>query len=209
MSEIKIVSFDVEGTLVTFDFTGAIWYEGIPESYAKKYCISFEKALQTVKSEYDKVSDQRMEWYDINYWTQKFDIGISSEVMSRYVDRIKFYPEVLDVLASLDKRYQLVAASGTPREFLAYLLADVNSHFTKVFSSTSDYKSVKNKEFFGTVCREMKVSPGQIVHVGDNKQFDFDSASAAGIKSYFLDRSAKRQDSTITSLSQLKELLIG
>ena len=209
MNNVKIVSFDVEGTLVTFDFTAAIWYEGIPESFAAKYGITFDKALQTVKAEYDKVTDQRMEWYDINYWTNKFHIGISSDVMSRYIDRIKFYPEVFDVLASLDKRYQLVAASGTPREFLAYLLADVKSHFAKVFSSTSDYRSVKNKEFFGNICKEMNVKPNQIVHVGDNKQFDFDSASAAGIKSYFLDRSATRQDSTINSLSQLKELLIG
>ena len=163
--------------------------------------------MKIVKAEYDKVSDQRMEWYDINYWTNKFDIGISHAVMSRYVDRIKFFPEALDVLASLNKRYQLVVASGTPREFLTFLLADVKSHFTKIFSSTSDYRSVKNRNFFTSLCREMNVSPDQVVHVGDNKQFDFASASAAGIKSYFLDRSAVRQDSTINSLEQLKDLL--
>jgi len=35
-AEIKIISFDVEGTLVSPDFSQAVWYEGIPALYSQR-----------------------------------------------------------------------------------------------------------------------------------------------------------------------------
>ena len=209
MKDINIISFDVEGTLVTTDFSAAIWFEGIPQSYAARHGISTEAATKILISEYEKISDQRMEWYDVNYWLKRFDLGSPSVLLSRYRDRIKYYPEVSGVLSALSQKYTLIVASGTPRDFLGHLLTEINSYFAQIFSSTSDYKSVKNRNFYSSICQEMKTQPHKIVHVGDNRQFDYESAQEAGMQSYYLNRSAAAEHQyTLNSLSELIDLLL-
>ena len=75
MSKIKVVSFDADGTLVTPDFSQAVWYEGVPSLYARKNGISFQEAKAFIEKEYQVVGDCRVEWYDIKYWLQRFGLG--------------------------------------------------------------------------------------------------------------------------------------
>jgi putative hydrolase of the HAD superfamily len=208
MKKYSIISFDVEGTLVTTDFSAAIWFEGIPESYARKYGISFQQARNTITKEYDKVGDQRIEWYDVNYWVRKFDIGSSYDLLKKYQNRIGIYPEVTEVLELLSKNYRLIICSGTPREFLVHLLKDIESYFTEIFSSTSDFKSTKNRDFYTGICRKMESEPEQILHVGDNYQFDFHEPMQIGLRAYYLNRAETgKKDNTIRSLAELSSLL--
>jgi HAD superfamily hydrolase (TIGR01549 family) len=208
MNKFSIISFDVEGTLITTDFSAAIWFEGIPESYAKKHGMSFEQGRKTVMAEYEKIGDQRIEWYDINYWTNKFDIGSSYELLKRYQNKIGIYPDVMEILESLSKKYRLIICSGTPREFLVHLLKDIEVYFSDVFSSTSDFKSTKNRDFYTGICRKMASTPEQIVHIGDNYQFDFQEPRQIGLQAYYLNRTkTEEQENTIQSLLELNNLL--
>ncbi len=93
LDEVKIISFDVEGTLVTPDFSYAVWFEAIPERYAEKNGIDLELARKTVEEEYRKVGDQRLEWYDVRYWFEKLGLGAPDPVMERCRSRVHYYPE--------------------------------------------------------------------------------------------------------------------
>ena len=126
-----------------------------------------------VEKEYQKVGDQRLEWYDIRYWFDRLDLGAPDPVMEGCQSKVSYYPEVRDVLSSLSGRYQLTVASGSPREFLHHLLRDIEPYFASVFSSVSDYKQLKTVEFYREMCQMLGIQPGQVVHVGDNRQFDF------------------------------------
>jgi putative hydrolase of the HAD superfamily len=85
MSMIKVVSFDADGTLVTPDFSQAVWYDGIPSLYARKYRISFQKAKEFIEKEYQVVGDQRIEWYDITYWLKLFGLdGSHGQILEDY-----------------------------------------------------------------------------------------------------------------------------
>ena len=208
MSTIKVISFDVEGTLVTTDFSYGIWFEAMPESYAQRHGLTIEQAKIAVEKEYRKIGDQQMEWYDINYWVKKFDLGTQDMLMEKCKHRVAYYPEVAELLSSLDGNYTLSLASGSPREFLHYLLRDIRPYFDYVFSSTSDYKQLKDSNFYEKICREMAVYPEQVMHVGDNWQFDYCAARDAGLQALYLDRSGQKCDKdSLTSLTQISNFL--
>ena len=71
---LKIISFDVDGTLVDLEYNDLIWFKEIPELVAKKMKISFEKSLKFVHEEYTKLGEHDLNWYDINYWISYFGL---------------------------------------------------------------------------------------------------------------------------------------
>ncbi len=207
---IKVVSFDVEGTLVTTDFSSAIWFEMIPQRYAQRYSLDFEEATRRIRKEYDSVGDQRLEWYDVQYWFTRFDLGRADIAMEKLQNRVNYYPDTKDVLEKLGERYKLSVASGSPRPFLKHLLHGIEHKFSSVFSSTSDFKKVKSADFYREICDRLGVDAGQVVHIGDNMQFDFLEPDSVGIQAFHLDREGKSGNpAALRSLSQLADLLDG
>ena len=208
MRQIELVSLDAEGTLVTPDFSETIWHEAIPALYAQKKGLDFAQAKKSITEEYDKVGVHRLEWYDIEYWFGRLDLGSSQPVIESCLNRISHYPEVMDVLSSLAGRYQLVVASGTPLKLLDYLLRGIKPYFVRVFSSISHYRQVKTPDFYLKICGEMGVEPYRVIHVGDSWQFDFLNASQAGINALYVDRSGANHQDSLGDLTRLKDLLV-
>ena len=210
MDNIKVVSFDLEGTLVTPDFSKAVWYEGIPYLYAKSYGITFEKAKAIVREKYQEVGDQRNEWYDIKYWLSRFRLDDYRDLLEYYKHEVSQYPDVLQVLSSLKKKYTLIIATGTAREFLPHLLDGLEGYFVRVFSSISDYSQIKSPQFYAKVCEETGVKPFEMVHVGDSWDFDFLSPKEAGIKAFYLDRRGRRKgDEVVENLKEFADKVIS
>jgi len=207
-NDIKIISFDVEGTMVTTEFSYAIWFEMIPGRYAVRHGVDMEEATRQIKEAYNSVGDQRLEWYNVQYWFTRFDLGEADIAMEQLQNRVNYFPETKDVLDRLGRDYKLSVASGSPRPFLKHLLRDVEHNFSTIFSSTSDFQQVKTAEFYRGMCRQLGVEPRQVVHVGDNLQFDFSEPASVGIYSFHLDREGTTGNpASLRSLGQLAELL--
>ncbi len=209
MSHIEVISFDAEGTLVTPDFSQSLWHEAIPALYAERNGMELAQAKEMVVMEYDKIGEQRIEWYDINYWFRYLQLGTPQTVIQMCQDKLCYYPEVIEVLSSLSKKYKLIIASGTPLELLCHLLQDIESYFDHIFSSTSHYKQLKTPDFYHEICKTMNIKPGQIVHVGDNWQFDFLNPKQVGINAIYLDRSGNNHQECISSLMELISYLLS
>jgi FMN phosphatase YigB (HAD superfamily) len=207
MKQIELISFDAEGTVVTPDFSQAIWHEAIPALYAQKQGLDLAQAKRRITDEYGRIGDQRLEWYDIEYWFSYLGLGSSEPVIQSCLGKISYYPEVTEVLSYLASEYKLIVASGTPLELLHCLLRDIKPYFVRIFSSVSHYRQLKNPDFYIGVCEEMSVKPSRVIHVGDNWQFDFLNAQQAGINALYLDRSGRDHQESLSDLSQLKQLL--
>jgi len=171
--------------------------------YARSRGIGVQEAKRTVFAEYMRIGMKSREWFDIDYWFNKFELGPSAPVIESHRHLIEFYPDAVPVLQSLRGRYRLVVASSTPYEFLEPLLRDVSPYFTRMFSATSEFGSVKDAEFFGWMCHELDVDAGRVVHVGDSWNKDHLSAGNAGLLSYHLDR----EETNGSSLHSLWDLL--
>jgi putative hydrolase of the HAD superfamily len=197
MDKVKIVSFDAEGTLVTPYFTQAIWHEEIPTLYAQNNGISFEQAKAFVQQEYNLIGEQRMEWYDIKFWFGRFGLSNYRQLLHSQKHRISVYPEVEEVLFALSQTYELIVISNSSTEFLDVLLEGIRDHFTRIFSSISNYEGLKTADFYLNVCQAMGVEPEEMAHVGDLWNSDLVIPRRIGIKAFYLDRNGGRQGSEV------------
>jgi FMN phosphatase YigB (HAD superfamily) len=204
---IRVVSFDAEGTLASHTFSRTIWQEVVPRLYGQKHGISTADAMERVFAEYSTIGPDRREWFDISYWFRRFGLGDPSPVFESYRSLIHIYPDVPPVLEAVKDRFVLVVASSTPQEFLKPLLRDVQPLFAHVFSSTSACGRLKDEGFFRWMCSEIGVSPSEVAHVGDHMVRDFESATAAGLMAFHLDRSGV-SDGALHSLLELPTLLV-
>jgi putative hydrolase of the HAD superfamily len=184
----KIVSFDLDGTLVNGQFGDMVWNHGIPEEFAEEYAIPFEKAKELVRREYELVGDSNLAWYDIEYWLDRFDLPVTADaLLERYESYIALLPGAQEVLEILQKKYTLVIASNAARIFVEKELSrtGIAHHFTHIISATTDYQLVKKEGiFYKKLCSILNVSPDEVIHVGDHPIFDFVAPSSLGIESY-------------------------
>jgi HAD superfamily hydrolase (TIGR01549 family) len=208
----KIISFDMDGTLVDSEFTDWVWGHGIPTLYAEKGGLPFKEAKDFVVKEYLKVGEGAIEWYDIKYWFRFFELEGSWKVlMERYADKIKVYPDVHPLLERLRDRYPLVLTSNAGREFIHMEMeaTGLGRYFNQVFSATSDFGEVKKTVgFYQRICRILVASPQEIVHVGDHYEFDYLVPRSLGIHAFYLNRSdEQRGDFIISDLRDLEKRL--
>ncbi|MDI6886149.1 MAG: HAD family hydrolase [archaeon] len=192
---IQVFSFDVDGTLVTPGFADSVWLRGIPAAYAEKEGLSFEAAFERVKSEYDKIGENRIEWYKIDYWLKKFGLEIPyKKLFNEYQSEIRIYEEVESVLNVLkEEGYDLIISSNAATEFIDFQIKPLKKFFSRVFSATSDFREVKKSDdFYARVCELLGVKPQAVVHTGDHWVFDFLNPRKIGINAYYLDRNRRR-----------------
>ena len=214
MTSIRVVSFDMDGTITDLTFVDSVWLEGIPRLYADRNRVSFQDAKTFVKTEYDKVGRERLEWYDLSHWARKFKLDVSpEEVLGSFQHRIRIFPEVPTVLDEFnEKGLRLIIVSNARREFLDLELevTGIKHYFDRVFSSTSDFGLTKKTvDLYQKVCSTCGVYPGEMVHVGDDHCFDFEIPRKLGIKAFYLDRtSAVSGELVIHSLIELIDKVI-
>ena len=208
----RIISFDMDGTLIAGEFTDGVWKQGIPALYAAKEGISFEAAKSFVEAEYDKVGEGAIEWYDIKYWLQFFELNKDwRTLLGQYADKIRVYPDANPILSRLKEEHRLILTSNAGREFLEVELntTGLGRYFSQIFSATSDFGEVKKTtHVYDRICRMLGVTPEEIIHVGDHYEFDYLVPRSIGIQAFFLDRSGQRNgDSFLRSLEDLEKEL--
>lgn len=211
-ARVKIISLDMDGTLVQPDFVDGVWLEGIPALYARQHKKDLREATRLVREAYDSVGQEATEWYDIRYWFDRFGLpGNVAELMRVYKDRVRFYPEVPEVLKRLKERYPLVVVSNAAEEFLDVELESLRGHFAHVFSCVSHFKRVKkDSSVYRDICRKLGIAPEEMYHVGDHFEFDYVAPSSLGIRACYVDRSGNRNgQDTVRDLREFEARLLS
>jgi len=209
---IRIISLDMNGTMVNSRFVDKVWMEGMPRLYAERTGLDFPAAREYVIGEYMKIGSDHLEWYDLKFWIDKFGLSMGKdELLELYEDEIEVYPEVEEVLELLSENYELVVTSNAAREFIDIELDGLQGYFREVFSATSDFREVKKSPLlYGAICAHLDARPFEVLHIGDHYSYDYESALDAGLDALFLDRKGERQGpEVIGDLREAVELIGG
>ncbi len=207
---IRVISLDMDGTLVNSRFVDKVWMEGMPMLYAEKTGLDFPVAKEYVVGEYMKIGSDKLEWYDLLYWIERFGLKVGKdEILQMYEDEIETFPEVQEVLDLLAESYDLVVTSNAAREFIDIELEGLSDYFRETFSATSDFREVKKSPLiYGTVCAHMGAKPFEVLHIGDHYSYDYESPLEAGLDALFLDRKGERSGREVVGDLREAQVLI-
>ncbi len=201
----------MDGTLVSSRFVDLVWMEGMPRLYAERHGLDFPAAKEMVIGEYMKVGSDRLEWYDMQYWMDRFDLRMKKEdLLDIYSDEIQLFPEVEEALEALSG-FDLVVTSNAAREFIEVELGSLMDWFDHVFSATSDFRDVKkSSSVYRRVCRDLGRSPVEVLHIGDHYVYDYEAPLEAGLDALFLDRKGNRSGSEVVGdLREAADLILN
>jgi len=210
----KIISFDLDGTLTTPEFVDSVWRIGVPERFASKHNLSFQEAQEHILREYDRMGDHDLQWYDLPFWLDRLKLdGKAEELLTAFSHTVDLYTDAAPTLAFLKQHYVLIIVSNATRMFLdmEVKLTGLSRYFDHIISATSDLGMVKrDTALYLSVCDRLHILPQDITHVGDHREFDFETPKKIGIESYFLDRSAGETGThVIHNLTALLEIFNG
>jgi putative hydrolase of the HAD superfamily len=111
------------------------------------------------------------------------------------------YPEVIDVLDTLHRRYQVAVVSnfdGRLRMILEHL--GVSKFFAHVFVSSELGADKPDPEIYRRALRLSAARPNETLHVGDDPVRDWEGGSAAGLEVFRLERPGKSLRDLLSSL---------
>jgi len=208
---IKVISFDLDGTLIDINFDELIWFEEIPKLYAEKYKLPIEKAKEKVFAEYHKEKGN-LGWVDIDFWFDKFGLTEADKFLSDLKHNIKLFPEVKKSIFDLSKNYKLIIITRASKKFMDLKLdvENLKDYFSDVFSTVHHFKTLKkDEEIYKKVIKKLDINPEEMAHIGDHLEFDFNIPRKLGINAYYLDREkSKHGDFIVHNLSEFAKKIM-
>jgi len=207
---IRVVSFDVTGTLVSEKFLDYFWLDLIPRFFAERHAVDLEEAKRIVFSKYDEIGKDDIRWYIPGYWFELFDLKASlREALEAIRGRVEVYDDAKEALEELSAKYDLVISSNMSREFIDVALDALGFRgFKAVFSCVSDLGlTTKTPSFYSFVASRLKVPPSAVLHVGDDPERDYENPVRAGLRALLVVREGTVPQPHVKSLKGLLELL--
>ncbi|MFT4311511.1 MAG: HAD family hydrolase [Candidatus Woesearchaeota archaeon] len=204
---VKVISFDLDGTLVSEDIDNWLWNEEIPRLYGLRNSISFEDAKKEVFAKYyeELHIKKNKRWFEVEFWFELFELSIDT-FEEDFKKKVNILPDVLDTLSYLSSKYKLVIISNAGHQFMTKKLnlTNLNKYFYNIFSAEK-YSNTKKKdeETFVKIASLLGVKPVDMVHIGDSPLYDKDIPESVGVKSYLLDTNG---NGDISSLKELKDI---
>jgi|YelNatPaOPRAMG01_1025707.scaffolds.fasta_scaffold62675_2 putative hydrolase of the HAD superfamily len=206
----KVLSLDFAGTLVGQGLLDHFWLDLVPLFYSQKHGVWLSEAKDEVYGAYEEVGKGDVRWYDPRYWFERFGMPDKlEEAIAEAGKRMEVYPDVVS-LKPLESKYSLVICSTVTEEFLEDWAPKLGLNISAVFSAVSDFGMVtKDELFYRRVAEALGVSPGEVVHVGDDYKVDFEAPRKVGCFAVLLDRQRQHPDvhPSVASLSGLPPLL--
>lgn len=192
---IKILSFDLQGTLSDSKFSDHFWLELLPEKHSSKNRNKLEESKIELKKIFSRIGKYDSLYYDDSAWAEQLDFE-TLEVLEKSEIQPKLESKFYDFIQNTS--LPSIIISTTTDLFIKYELGENIGLFKKTYSCI-DYFNCggKTKDIFLRVAEELKVKPSEILHIGDSVEMDIENAKKAGVMTILHQGNA---DSTIEKI---------
>ena len=211
LGKAKVLSLDLDGTVVDRAFAERFWMDFIPRLYAELKGLDAEEARRLVYAAYDEVGPGDIRWYLPEYWLERFGIRADPRALIlENADWIRVYPDAEELLGRVNGRYTIVASTNSARIFAEIYQEVLGIKFDAILSCVSDFGIPrKNAEFYRKVADALGVDPGEILHVGDDPERDVRAPLEAGLEAYLIDRGGCRRfpERCVDDMRKVEDLL--
>jgi putative hydrolase of the HAD superfamily len=229
---IRVISFDVGFTLIYTEppvgtvyakIAGRFGYQLNGESVHSRFRETWKtKSSRDQKEKINALANEKQayQWWNgivresLGDWVKPADVDdIFNACFQEYAkgEYWRLYPEVLHTLTTLRSMgFRLVVLSNWDRRLLRTLNdLQLDNFFEKIYISTLIGYAKPNPGAFQHVVNDLKVSPQEILHVGDTPDEDILGAQQANIRAVCIDRRGKSNSTPdeIPVISSLTELL--
>lgn len=207
MRDVKVITFDLYGTLV--DWKGSI---GNALSYIKSglveefFNIEYENIKNLKKFErysliLKKTLKELLERNEIEY---DDDLG---DFLVRMFSKSTFFPDSVIGLIKIKKKYKVGIISNTERDLIKITLSGMED-LVDFIVTAEDTKFYKPHEMaFIKALKIMNVNKDDIVHVSSYPQYDLETAKKLGIRNVHLNRYGYSWPDEIKSLVEILNTL--
>jgi len=211
-SRVRIVSLDLDGTVVSREYVDYFWLELVPRLYAEKWGVGLEEAKRLVFAAYDEVGPGDLRWYRPAYWFERFSFPeLLDWALGEAGRLVRLYSDAASFLEAARGRVEVVISTSASREFVDLVFKKapaLRESVSAVFSSSSDFSLPgKPPEFFKAVLAKLGARPDEVVHVGDDPVQDYENPRSVGIRAFLVAREVEDQRDPPGRLRSLLELL--
>lgn len=206
---LKAIFFDAAGTLFYLTKTVGDHYALVGRDVglnldAKKLDTAFYSAWAKIRPR--EAIDGPRENDDKDWWRELTDQVLSEGAPEvGELDRDNFfevayehfaesgvwelYPEVIDVLKLLHRRFRLAIVSNFDGRLRVILERfGISKYFGHIFVSSEIGADKPDPEIFRRAVKFLGLQPGDVLHVGDDPERDWHAAAVAGLSVFELDR---------------------
>jgi len=197
---VKFLTFDLYGTVVDMQggladavtpFLKAKGWEGRPHQFVTWWRRThFENSMIDALCDRGHTSYREIGHRSVSHVMDRAGISYSTDEVHwlvAQIEKLRPFPEVLDVLGELKNRYRLAILSNGDRDMLSSAAPYVGFEFDAMLSVE---EAGYFKPHFATYRKAAEVlgeEPARILHVA-NHPFDCIGAKAAGMQAAYIDR---------------------
>lgn len=126
------------------------------------------------------------------------------EIFLEARNRIDFYPEALEALDRLSRRYKLGVISNGNADVHRI---GIGGHFVTVVNACTAGCPKPDPRIFRAACEALECQPHEMLHVGDDPELDVRGAAGAGARAAWINRHGRAWDGESCERVEFVDLL--
>ncbi len=207
MSNLKIITFDLYGTLV--DWKSAIGNAlniikpGMEDEFFNieyknvSNLENFEKYSEILKKSLKKLLKDKKIEYDDDY----------GEMLVRMFSKSPFFADSVLGLMKLKRKFSIGIISNTERDLINITLAGMEDLFDYIVTAEDTKFYKPNEMAFIEALKIMDVKKDEILHISSYPAYDLETAKKLGIRNMHLNRYGYSWESEIKRVDEILKIL--
>lgn len=184
---IKLISFDLQGTLCDHAFSNEVWLTLLPKVFEVQRSILSPTEHSQLLRDFENIGQDDWRYYDLNYWLRRAGSKQTASSLAKLAaNRPRIFPKMKELVETLIAKVPIIILSATTQEFISLELGHWSGPFSSILSTADDFRQPgKPPGIFSSISKERGLSPNECLHIGDHKEMDGVSPKQAGWQSIY------------------------